>query len=75
MKNGKHTVFVYGSLMKGEYNHDAYLSDADCLGEAFITGYALYDLGHYPGIKHTDGPCKVCGELYKVSEEAFDRIC
>ena len=70
-----HTLFVYGSLMSGEYNHEYYLSDARYLGKAAIFGFGLYNLGSFPGIKHTEEPFRVCGELYEVNQSDYERIC
>lgn len=70
-----HTLFVYGSLMTGEYNHDYYLADAVYLGEASIFGFGLYNLGSFPGIKHTPEPYRIIGELYEVNQRDFDRVC
>lgn len=41
-------VFVYGTLLSGQSNHDSYLGDAGISGEAEIAGYYLYDMGSYP---------------------------
>ena len=70
-----HILLVYGSLMKDQYNHDAYMGRALYLGRASVQGFALYDLGFYPGILHDSGDSRVFGELYEVSEEDFERIC
>lgn len=60
-------VFVYGTLMKkGSASH--YMRDADFLGDATLPGYAMYDLGWYPGILNREGSA-VLGEVYLVSEE------
>ena len=60
-------VFVYGTLMKkGSASH--YMRDADFLGDATLPGYAMYDLGWYPGILNREGSA-VHGEVYLVSEE------
>ena len=75
MEKEAHTLFVYGSLMTGEYNHGHFLTDAVYLGEASILGFGLYSLGSYPGIKHTEEPYRVRGELYEVNQRDFDRIC
>lgn len=72
---GRHTVFVYGSLMKGGYNHPGYMEEAQFLGDAYITGFDMYDLGYFPGIRYTEEPHKVLGELYDVSDAEFERIC
>ena len=71
----RHILFVYGSLMKGRYNHEAYMGRAVYLGRASIRGFALYDLGYFPGILHDSLDSRVYGELYEVSGEDFERIC
>ena len=72
---GRHTLFVYGSLMRRRYNHSGFMADAAYLGSATITGFDLYDLGYYPGIRHTKELHVVRGELYDVSDAEFDAIC
>ena len=42
-------VFVYGTLMTGQCA-DNRLEGAVFAGPARLDGYALYDLGRYPGI-------------------------
>ena len=71
----RHILFVYGSLMKGEYNHDAYMKNALFLGNASIDHFSLYDLGSYPGIRHSRRREKVLGELYEVDQDAYEAIC
>ena len=44
MEKEAHILFVYGSLMTGEYNHDYYLTDACCLGQASIFGFGHYSV-------------------------------
>ena len=73
--DNRHILFVYGSLMKGRYNHDTYMGRAVYLGRASIRGFALYDLGYFPGILHDSLDSRVYGELYEVSGEDFERIC
>ena len=60
-------VFVYGTLMK-KGSASRYMRDADFLGETVLPGYAMYDLGWYPGILPAEGS-QVHGEVYLVSEE------
>ena len=73
-------LFVYGTLMGPHRSNSTYLSNAIYLGKGTLQGYALYDLGAYPGIvksasdgRHTDS---VKGELYDISAldiSAIDR--
>lgn len=60
-------VFVYGTLMK-KGSASRYMREADFLGEAMLPGYAMYDLGWYPGIL-PGKDSTVHGEVYLVSEE------
>ena len=75
---GRHTLFVYGSLMKGFYNHKGFLENAVFLGQASISGFDLYDLGRYPGIKRSSDTAEVhtvLGELYEVNDDEYAAIC
>lgn len=56
----EHLIFVYGTLMKGERNHDRFLGDSAYAGAAVLSGYALFDLGSYPAIWLAVGSCLVC---------------
>ena len=74
-QNGNtHPVFVYGTLMKGQ-RAEHMLSGSDFAGCFQLKGYAMYNLGRYPGIVPCAGEI-VLGELYFVSDEmlsAMDR--
>lgn len=65
-------LFVYGSLMKNQSNHDYYLADTKFLTDVTLSGYEIYDLGCYPGIIEGNG--KVYGELYEVTDEELKRV-
>ncbi len=59
----KFYVFVYGTLKRGFCLHK-YLQGATFLGEAYLDGFEMYDLGSYPGI--VSGKGRVWGEVYAV---------
>ena len=71
----KHTVFVYGSLLKGMGNHSV-LGSAEFVGSGSITGYLMYSLGGFPAIKQDpDTNLKpIRGEVYKVDDEGLRRL-
>lgn len=62
----KSNLFVYGTLMSGQANHEAYLADSRLLGHGEIRPFTMYDLGHYPGIVPGGGTLR--GELYEIDE-------
>lgn len=66
-------VFVYGTLMKNCYNHERYLKGQKYLGQAVLPGYALYNLGSYPGVI-SDEYEKVLGELYEIDQQILKRL-
>lgn len=60
------TVFVYGTLMKGQ-RANAKLNGATYIGKGVLRDYRMFSLGAYPGIQpHIGG--SVVGELYEVDE-------
>ncbi len=56
-------LFVYGTL-KRSFSLHKYLQGACFLGEGYIKGFEMYDLGSYPGIVPGNGI--VYGEVYQV---------
>ncbi len=59
-------LFVYGSLLRGEFNHSQ-LAGSPCLGEAATDlGFSLVDLGAYPGMVKAGRGC-VAGEVFAVT--------
>jgi gamma-glutamylcyclotransferase (GGCT)/AIG2-like uncharacterized protein YtfP len=70
------TLFVYGTLLRGEVNHDR-LAGASFLGEARTEpAFDLVDLGPYPALVR-GGRTAVLGELYAVPRPllaALDRF-
>lgn len=65
-------VLVYGTLMKDRSNH-RYLKDQKYLGQAVLPGYAMFDLGQFPGII-PELEDKVLGELYEIDSETLERL-
>jgi gamma-glutamylcyclotransferase (GGCT)/AIG2-like uncharacterized protein YtfP len=66
-------LFVYGSLKRGQANHEQ-LAGAEFLGAAkTVPGYSLYRVGVYPGLAR-GGHAAVAGELYRVACTAFRRL-
>ena len=56
-------VFVYGTLMSGEFNHN-YLINSTYLSQGTIEGYDMYNVGFFPAI--IEGDDLIIGELYQV---------
>ena len=67
-------LFVYGTLQRDcPANILMRLRQAEFLGEVTLDGYALYDLGHYPGIV-TDEKESVLGEAFRVDDAALTTL-
>ena len=66
-------VFVYGTLMKGQSNHDVFMKEAQFVSNAALLNYELYNLGSYPGVKYKDDT-RVKGELYRVSNDILEDL-
>lgn len=62
-------VFVYGSLMKGYWNHK-YLENSDFIGYATLDGYGIYHVSSFPGIVPRMDHY-VLGEVYNVNESTM----
>jgi gamma-glutamylcyclotransferase (GGCT)/AIG2-like uncharacterized protein YtfP len=66
-------LFVYGSLKRGQRAHHL-LEGLDWLGEAWLPGACLHDLGPFPMAVPGEG--RIRGEVYGVGDadlEALDR--
>jgi gamma-glutamylcyclotransferase (GGCT)/AIG2-like uncharacterized protein YtfP len=64
------TVFVYGTLLRGETNH-YFLKGSRFLGETSTEPlYDLVDMGGLP-VMVSGGSTSVVGELYEVGEETL----
>ena len=66
-------VFVYGTLMKGYWNHRL-LEREKFIGEGKIQNYGLYNVtSPYPGVIQKNG-ASVLGEIYDVSEKTLKKL-
>lgn len=72
---GTFLLFVYGTLKRGGCRHAA-LAGAAPRGEAeTVPGYALYDLGEYPGlVACPHGGQVVRGEVYEVDRARLGEL-
>jgi gamma-glutamylcyclotransferase (GGCT)/AIG2-like uncharacterized protein YtfP len=71
--NSTTTVFVYGTLLRGEPNHSL-LAHAEALGPARTEPcYDLVDLGAFPALI-AGGRTAIAGELYRVGPETLARL-
>lgn len=67
------TLFVYGTLMKGEHHH-AELAGAEFVGTAETEGgFELVLIDYYPALLR-GGSGKVVGELYRVDAPMLKRL-
>ena len=66
------TVFVYGTLLNGERNHDRYLRENRFIGNAVLCGYDIYDVGSFPAAVSGSGQTR--GELYEVDLITLRRL-
>lgn len=65
-------VFVYGTLLSMN-SRAPVLKTSRFLHVDELNGYAMYNLGHYPGIQE-DPFEKIKGELYEVSNETLKEL-
>ncbi len=68
-------VFVYGTLKRGFANHN-FLAGQAFLGDAVTgPGYALYDLGDYPGMVARAGSAgAITGEVWSVDAACLAQL-
>ncbi len=65
-------VFVYGTLMSGNYNH-FYLGSAEFMGAGAVSGFDLYQVNSYPGaVRSAAGTIR--GELYAVDAKTLQML-
>jgi gamma-glutamylcyclotransferase (GGCT)/AIG2-like uncharacterized protein YtfP len=68
-------VFVYGTLKRGGGLHGV-LQGADTahVADGFVEGYALLDLGSFPGMVRGLAHDRVYGECYGVSPATLNQL-
>jgi gamma-glutamylcyclotransferase (GGCT)/AIG2-like uncharacterized protein YtfP len=66
-----HTVFVYGTLKRGERNHGLLAAHARSIEPASIRG-RLFDTGDFPALAEGDGI--VHGELVELDPASVDTV-
>lgn len=66
-----HLVFVYGTLRRGQGNYHL-LTTSEWIGEHVISGWDMYDLGHFPAVVRGTGD--VTGDVFRVSSSTFAKL-
>ena len=71
----RYKIFVYGSLIRDEFNHSILQRDDNkFIREAQTTrDYNLFDLGGFPGMTRP-GSYSVMGEVYDVCSETIKHL-
>ncbi|AYN27816.1 gamma-glutamylcyclotransferase [Buttiauxella sp. 3AFRM03] len=64
-------IFVYGSLRRKQGNSH-WMTNAQWLGDHHVDNYALYNLGHYPGVVPGEG--SVVGEVYRIDASTLSEL-
>lgn len=71
---GRHFVFVYGSLRRGNPGAmSVRFPNAVYVAEGRVRG-SLYDLGEYPGLVMDGAASFVTGEVYQVDDDTLNRL-
>lgn len=66
-------VFVYGTLMEGQRNHNRYMLDGLFEGDYYLKDYANYQVEYFPGIVPLK-ESQVIGELYLVRRDHIKKL-
>ncbi|EHP85983.1 gamma-glutamylcyclotransferase family protein [Methanotorris formicicus] len=67
-------LFVYGSLRKGFWNHEAYLKNSKFVGNGKTKHkYAMY-ASIIPYVVEDEKISHIIGEVYEVNKETLERI-
>ena len=66
-------VFVYGTLKQGHHNNRA-LGNSRFVGNATLSGFAMYSLGAFPACCRDASAAPVHGEVYECNNAAMVRL-
>tara|TARA_R100001509_G_C4822623_1_gene200375 strand:+ start:399 stop:761 length:363 start_codon:yes stop_codon:yes gene_type:complete len=66
-------IFVYGSLMRGFYNHSVLYGAKFLKNGITKRDYVLYDLGGFPGMVK-NGNNSILGEIYEVDSLTLNML-
>ena len=73
MSSAMKTVFIYGTLKRGQCRSDV-MSGQQFIGEARTTSeYQMYNHGYFPCLVE-NGKNSIVGELWEISDECKDRL-
>lgn len=71
-------IAVYGSLREGEYNFNRFkdwFPSIKVIGQERVSGFVLFSLGSYPGIRFTGNPeDSVVFDFLEVPDECYTQI-
>ena len=71
----KHTVFTYGTLMKGFYGYEKYMRNAKFISRGVMNGKMYHTPSNYPAVVYKPmSPCDVHGEIYHVDETTMENL-
>lgn len=69
-----HKLFVYGTLKKGQYFHQEFMSETEFISNVVATdNYSLYIDG-MPHLVREKSPVNVKGELYNVDVKTLEAL-
>jgi gamma-glutamylcyclotransferase (GGCT)/AIG2-like uncharacterized protein YtfP len=67
-------VFVYGTLLDGESNHQ-WLQDSPKIGDTIISKFQMHDMGAFPAlVENETSLSKIVGEVYEITDEVLKML-
>lgn len=72
--NNEYTVFVYGTLRRGESN-SSLLDNSEYIGTDRVNGFILRNLGEYPmAFERSGDKSEIIIEIYKIDEITLHQL-